>query len=210
MDDDPEEYVKMKYARDDEIPKGWAIRDLSRPVVSKLGFYPASEFGVLTKLIQQVSLLVHRARTCKASDRRMLRVCLACASRCVLEAKGLGAFGGCLFTCLTFFADHRRCVLCSQSDMCGQSNLGFRSQSVTSCRFCLQHSLRLLQPKHMVFPKAMHVSRNHYKQSWSFKTYRRIKNVIVLMDWVPDVTALKPEPTPAGRHVSQSTLAAHP
>lgn len=48
----------------------------------------------------------------------------------------------------------------------------------------------------------MHVSRNHYKRSWSLKTFRRIKNVIVLMDWVPDVTALKPEPPPTGRHVS--------
>lgn len=58
------------------------------------------------------------------------------------------------------------------------------------------------QPKHIVFPKAMHVSRNHYKKSWSLKTFRRIKNVIVLMDWVPDVTALKPEPPPVGRTVS--------
>lgn len=58
------------------------------------------------------------------------------------------------------------------------------------------------QPKHLVFPKAMHMSRNHYKRSWSLKTFRRIKNVIVLMDWVPDVTALKPEPPPPGRHVS--------
>lgn len=55
MDDDPEEYVQMKYSRDDEVPKGWAIRDLSTPLASKLGFYPASDFGVLTKLIQQVT-----------------------------------------------------------------------------------------------------------------------------------------------------------
>lgn len=53
MDEDPEEYVAMKYSRDDETPKGWAIRDLARPVASQLGFYPASDFGVLTKLIQQ-------------------------------------------------------------------------------------------------------------------------------------------------------------
>ena len=62
-------------------------------------------------------------------------------------------------------------------------------------------SNRIAQPKYIAFPKAMHVSRNHYKQSWSFKTFRRIKNVIVLMDWVPDVTALKPETPPLGRHV---------
>ena len=54
MDDDPEEFVRMKYARDDEAIRPWAIRDLSRPLVSNLGFYPASDFGVLTKLIQQV------------------------------------------------------------------------------------------------------------------------------------------------------------
>ena len=57
MDDDPEEFVRMKYARDDETIRPWAIRDLSRPLVSNLGFYPASEFGVLTKLIQQVCFL---------------------------------------------------------------------------------------------------------------------------------------------------------
>lgn len=54
MDDEPEEYVKMRYSRDDEVPRPWAINDLARPMVSSLGFYPASEFGVLTKLIQQV------------------------------------------------------------------------------------------------------------------------------------------------------------
>ncbi|CAM9255641.1 unnamed protein product [Laminaria digitata] len=110
MDEDPEEFVRMKYARDDEAIRPWAIRDLSRPLVSNLGFYPASDFGVLTKLIQQ--------------------------------------------------------------------------------------------PKHLVFPEAMHISRNHYKKAWSLKTFRRIKNIIVLMDWVPNVTALKPQPTPPGRHVS--------
>ncbi|CAM9541095.1 unnamed protein product [Sphacelaria rigidula] len=111
MDEDPEEYVRMKYSRDDEAIRPWAIKDLGRPIVSNLGFYPATEFGVLTKLIQQ--------------------------------------------------------------------------------------------PKHLVFPEAMHVSRNHYKQSWSLKTFRRIKNIIVLMDWVPDVTALKPSLPPPGRQVSQ-------
>lgn len=54
MDEEPEEYVKMKYSRDDEIPRPWAVKDLAHPLVSSLGFYPASEFGVLTKLIQQV------------------------------------------------------------------------------------------------------------------------------------------------------------
>lgn len=32
---------------------------------------------------------------------------------------------------------------------------------------------------------------------------RRIKNVIVLMDWVPDYKALRPAPTPASRKVSK-------
>lgn len=54
MDEEPEEYVKMKYSRDDETPRPWAINDLARPSVSELGFYRASDFGVLTKLIQQV------------------------------------------------------------------------------------------------------------------------------------------------------------
>lgn len=54
MDEDPEEFVRMKYSRDDEALRPWAIKDLGRPSVSNLGFYPANEFGVLTKLIQQV------------------------------------------------------------------------------------------------------------------------------------------------------------
>ncbi|CAM9183768.1 unnamed protein product [Choristocarpus tenellus] len=38
----------------------------------------------------------------------------------------------------------------------------------------------------------MQMSRNHYHLSWSLKTHRRIKNVIVLLDWTPDTTQLRP------------------
>lgn len=56
MDEEPEEYVKMKYSREDEAPHPWAIKNLASTAPSSLGFYPASEFGVLTKLIQQVGI----------------------------------------------------------------------------------------------------------------------------------------------------------
>ena len=32
------------------------------------------------------------------------------------------------------------------------------------------------------------MSRNHYNRTWSLKAFRRLKNVIVIMDWVVDST----------------------
>ncbi len=49
------------------------------------------------------------------------------------------------------------------------------------------------RPKKMVFPPYQMFSRNHYSPAW-FKTLRRIKNVIVLLDWVPNVSSLDGRP----------------
>merc|ERR1711957_765692 len=35
------------------------------------------------------------------------------------------------------------------------------------------------------FPKYLHLSRNYYDRSWSTKSHRRLKNVIVVMDFAP-------------------------
>ena len=41
----------------------------------------------------------------------------------------------------------------------------------------------------------MLMSRNHYERSWSLKAFRRLKNVIVTMDWVVDKTLTDADPS---------------
>jgi Ca2+-binding EF-hand superfamily protein len=41
------------------------------------------------------------------------------------------------------------------------------------------------------FPDYLYMSNNYYDKSWSFKTHRRLKNVIVTMDFVPTNAGLK-------------------
>lgn len=41
------------------------------------------------------------------------------------------------------------------------------------------------------FPDYLNMSRNYYEPSWSMKTHRRLKNVIVTMDFVPSKAALR-------------------
>jgi hypothetical protein len=35
------------------------------------------------------------------------------------------------------------------------------------------------------FPPYCLVSKNHYNSAWSLKTYRRLKNVMVMLEWIP-------------------------
>ena len=49
------------------------------------------------------------------------------------------------------------------------------------------HNRLFKLPKPIHFPPTMLLSNNYFKTGWSFNTYRRIKNVIVTMDWIPDV-----------------------
>jgi hypothetical protein len=44
--------------------------------------------------------------------------------------------------------------------------------------------------KPLPFPKYMLVSRNYYRKKW-FDSYRRLKNVIVVMEWIPDTNKLQ-------------------
>jgi Ca2+-binding EF-hand superfamily protein len=41
------------------------------------------------------------------------------------------------------------------------------------------------------FPDYLHMSRNYYEPSWGMKTHRRLKNVIVTMDFVPSKADLR-------------------
>ena len=41
------------------------------------------------------------------------------------------------------------------------------------------------------FPPYMAASRNYYKPSWGFSAYRRLKNVLLVAEWVPERGALK-------------------
>jgi len=211
MDEDPEEYVPMKYSRDDEVPKGWAINDLARPDASQLGFYPASEFGVLTKLIQQAC----RVTSCHVMSCTFVRGFLGRG-----RGRGEGGPSACVHTAtvgaaVVFFVVAPVAVTVSVAITIVVAVVAVAvavtiavvaaiAVAVAAAAYSMLHAVLVCyaQPKHIAFPKAMHISRNHYKQSWSFKTFRRIKNVIVLMDWVPDVTALRPETPPLGRRVS--------
>jgi len=40
------------------------------------------------------------------------------------------------------------------------------------------------------FPDTMFISRNYYEKSWSLKTHRRLKNIIVIMDFSPSKAAM--------------------
>lgn len=48
----------------------------------------------------------------------------------------------------------------------------------------------LSKPQPIVFPEYCFLSRNYYNRGWSLKTYRRLKNVVVVLDVTPDVAAL--------------------
>jgi hypothetical protein len=42
--------------------------------------------------------------------------------------------------------------------------------------------------KGLLLPDYMHVSTNYYRRSFRRKCSRRLKNVIVTLDWIPDTT----------------------
>jgi hypothetical protein len=50
------------------------------------------------------------------------------------------------------------------------------------------HNRLFKLPKPIKFPPTLLLSQNYFKTGWSFNTYRRIRNVIMVMDWVPDVS----------------------
>ena len=45
--------------------------------------------------------------------------------------------------------------------------------------------------KGLLLPDYMHVSTNYYRRSFRRKCSRRLKNVIVTLDWIPDTTQVR-------------------
>jgi hypothetical protein len=59
----------------------------------------------------------------------------------------------------------------------------------------------LSRPHPIGFPQDILISRNYFHHKWSLKTLRRVKNVIVVLEWIPSIRALtvlrqEPKPTP--------------
>eukprot|EP01052_Picozoa_sp_SAG31_P000390 SAG31_NODE_12_length_38498_cov_21.161671_6_plen_602_part_00 len=44
--------------------------------------------------------------------------------------------------------------------------------------------------KDIAFPGFIHLSGNHYRKHWSLKSHRRLKNNIVMMEYIPDIEGL--------------------
>ena len=65
-------------------------------------------------------------------------------------------------------------------------------------KFAVHTSLRTV-PQPITFPYFLYVSENFFKTEWSLRTYRRLKNATVVMEWIPDITEL----TVLGRHGNQ-------
>jgi hypothetical protein len=53
-------------------------------------------------------------------------------------------------------------------------------------QFAVRQKALSKAPKGLVSPGYMLVSRNHYHLGWSQKTYRRLKNVVAVMEYLPD------------------------
>uniref|UniRef100_A0A6V2M4H7 ubiquitinyl hydrolase 1 n=1 Tax=Ditylum brightwellii TaxID=49249 RepID=A0A6V2M4H7_9STRA len=47
------------------------------------------------------------------------------------------------------------------------------------------------KPVSLEFPEYMYLSNNYFEKGWGFKTHRRLKNVIVVMDFVPSKSAIR-------------------
>ena len=57
-DIEEEEYIKQKYARDDEEPVPWNIEELAHtPAGAKLGFYPLSTFALFKNVLRANDVL---------------------------------------------------------------------------------------------------------------------------------------------------------
>eukprot|EP00923_Selenidium_pygospionis_P045850 GHVN01079156.1.p1 GENE.GHVN01079156.1~~GHVN01079156.1.p1 ORF type:complete len:2019 (-),score=487.26 GHVN01079156.1:1940-7510(-) len=55
-------------------------------------------------------------------------------------------------------------------------------------------------PKKLQLPPYVYMSVNHYKPKWSLNSHRRLKNIIIVMEWIPDITTLT-DPSPS--HITQ-------
>ena len=55
---------------------------------------------------------------------------------------------------------------------------------------------RQSQTPTLSFPDYLHLSKNYFRLGWSLNSHRRLKNLIIVMDWVPDMTVTFGEEDP--------------
>lgn len=70
------------------------------------------------------------------------------------------------------------------------------NQSTQGFYPCSEFSVmqKLMSPCNTLpFPSFMLMSENYYRPSWSLNTHRRLKNVIIVMEWIPDWGVHTPE-----------------
>jgi hypothetical protein len=65
-------------------------------------------------------------------------------------------------------------------------------------KFAVHTSIRSM-PAPITFPYYLYISENFFKTEWSLRTYRRLKNVTILMEWIPDLS----EVTTLRQHANQ-------
>lgn len=85
------------------------------------------------------------------------------------------------------------------------------NQSTQGFYPCAEFSVmqKLMTPCHTLpFPSFMLMSENYYKPSWSLNTHRRLKNVIIVMEWIPDwgVYTLPPHRAPDTTTTTTATI----
>jgi hypothetical protein len=57
--------------------------------------------------------------------------------------------------------------------------------------FAVHKSMRISPKSLNSFPNYLMVSSNYYRRGWSMKFHRRLKNVIMTMDWIPSTELLE-------------------
>lgn len=53
--------------------------------------------------------------------------------------------------------------------------------------------------KTIPFPSYAYFTHNHYNPGWSLNTHRRLKNIIIMLEWVPGRTSMLPPPSAPDR-----------
>ena len=58
-----------------------------------------------------------------------------------------------------------------------------------SSEFSVKNSL-FAKASSLKFPEYLYMSTNYYEKGWGLKTHRRLKNVIIIMEFCPSVSSL--------------------
>jgi len=71
-----------------------------------------------------------------------------------------------------------------------RGDLRANSQFYSLSQFSVFRSIRQ-PPRLLTQPSYLQCSKNYFDNSWSMSSHRRIKNVIVLLEWCPDMTQVR-------------------